>query len=249
MKPKVAFFDFASCEGCQLQIANLEEDIIDLIKLVDIVSFREVMKEHSEYYDIAIVEGSIVRPIDEKRLQWIRGRCNILVAMGACAHIGGVNSLRNQFSVKEANLMVYGDIDIKGNPYFEASKLKTLDEVVKVDYHIPGCPIDKKEFVRFMTALAVGKIPRLPNYPVCVECKAKENICVFDEGGFCLGPVTRAGCDARCPTNGDGCKGCRGFIDDPNINSAIEILQKHGLSLEDALDKFNLFCYKEGVKL
>ena len=78
MKPKVAFFDFSSCEGCQLQIANLEERIIDLVEVVDVVSFREVMKEHSDDYEIAIVEGSIQRPMDELRLKDIRSKAKIL---------------------------------------------------------------------------------------------------------------------------------------------------------------------------
>ena len=72
MKPRVAFFDFASCEGCQLQIANLEEQVIDLVNVVDVVAFREVMTEESDEYDIAFIEGSISRPIDEKRLKKIR---------------------------------------------------------------------------------------------------------------------------------------------------------------------------------
>jgi sulfhydrogenase subunit delta len=59
LKPKVAIYDFASCEGCQLQIVNLEEQILDLVEKVDVVSFREAMKEHSDQYDLAFVEGSI----------------------------------------------------------------------------------------------------------------------------------------------------------------------------------------------
>ena len=87
-KPKVAFFDFSSCEGCQLQIANLEEAVIDVLKLVDVVSFREVMKEHSDDYDIAIIEGSITRPMDVERIKKIREKAKILIALGACAHCG-----------------------------------------------------------------------------------------------------------------------------------------------------------------
>ena len=94
-KPKVAFFDFASCEGCQLQIANLEEEIIDLVSLVDLVEFREVMTEKAPSYDIAFVEGSITRKKDEARLQDIRERSGLLVALGACAATGGLNKLKN----------------------------------------------------------------------------------------------------------------------------------------------------------
>ncbi len=250
-KIRVAFFDFASCEGCQLQVIDLEESILDLVEIVDVVSFREAMKEHSDDYDIAFIEGSIVRPMDEERLKYIRSRARILVALGACACIGGVNALRNQFSAKDVKKMVYGDADdadIKGNPYFDLLPLKAVDEVVKVDYYIHGCPIDKREFGRMITALALGKEPEIPNYPVCVECKKNGNVCVFEEGKFCLGPVTRAGCDARCPSNGSGCEGCRGLLDDPNIDSELEVLQKYGLTLEDALDKFRIFCYKAEVK-
>ena len=101
MKPKVAFFDFASCEGCQLQVVNLEEKILDLIDIVEIVSFREAMKEHSDDYEIAFIEGSIQRPMDEERLKKIRKNAKILVALGACACIGGVNRMRNEWPVED----------------------------------------------------------------------------------------------------------------------------------------------------
>jgi coenzyme F420-reducing hydrogenase gamma subunit len=248
MKPKVAFFDFASCEGCQLQVVNLEESVIDLIGIVDVVSFREAMKEHSDDYDIAIIEGSIARPMDEERLKAIRSRAKILVAFGACACIGGVNALRNQFPIDEVKKRVYGDADIKNNPYFDVFPIKSVDEVVKVDYYIRGCPIDRGEFAKVVTSLALGKKPEIPNYPICVECKKKENICVFEEGKFCLGPVARAGCGAVCPTSRCGCEGCRGLLDEPNTDSELEVLQKHGLTLEDALSRFNMFWYKAGVR-
>jgi len=248
MKPRVAFFDFASCEGCQLQVINLEESILNLVEIVDIVSFREAMKEHSDEYDIAFIEGSIARPMDEERLRGIREKAKILVALGACACIGGVNALRNQFSVEEVKKMAYADTDVRNNPYFDAFPLKAVDEVVKVDYYVHGCPIDGSEFGKIVTALVLGKKPEIPNYPVCVECKKNGNVCVFEEGKFCLGPVTRAGCNARCPASEAGCEGCRGLLDDPNTDSEIEVLQKYGLTLQDALDKFKLFCYKAKVK-
>ena len=95
MKPKVAFFDFACCEGCQLQIADLEEDIIGLVNLVDVVEFREVLTGKAPRYDIAFIEGSITRPEDEERVKEIRERSALLVAFGACATTGGVNKLKN----------------------------------------------------------------------------------------------------------------------------------------------------------
>jgi len=101
-KPKVAFFDFACCEGCQLQIANLEEDVIGLTKLVDVVEFREVLTSDpstsASPYDVAFIEGSITRKADEERLKDIRNRSKLLVAYGQCAVSGGINRLKNLWS-------------------------------------------------------------------------------------------------------------------------------------------------------
>lgn len=245
MKPKVAFFDFASCEGCQLQIVNLEEKILDLIEVVDVVSFREAMKEHSDDYDIAVIEGSIMRPMDEERLKGIRENADILVALGACACTGGLNKLRNMWPVDKVKERVYGDADIEDNPLFDAFPTKAVDEVVKVDYYIPGCPIDREEFTKIMVSLAMGKKPKLPQYPVCVECKKNENVCVFELGQFCMGPITRGGCKAICPTHGEGCDGCRGYLDDPRINAQKDVLRKYGVSLDEMMKRFNMYNYKK----
>jgi len=249
MKPRVAFFDFSSCEGCQLQVANLEEEILDLISIVDVVSFREVMKEHSDTYDIAFVEGSIMRPIDVKRLKTIRSNAKILVALGACATIGGINKIRNQWPADEVKKEVYGDADLKDNDYFDAFQTKALNEVVPVDYYIHGCPIDRDEFKKVVTSLALGKKPEIPNYPVCVECKKNENVCLFELGKFCLGPITRAGCNAICPTNGSACEGCRGILKKPQVECIMEVLKRYDLTYEEMKSRCVLYNYgKEECK-
>ncbi|HDO19352.1 MAG TPA: hypothetical protein ENG74_01360 [Thermoplasmatales archaeon] len=242
-KLKVAFFDFASCEGCQLQVANLEEEILHLIEIVDIVSFREVMKEHSDDYDIAIVEGSIIRPMDEERLKKIRERAKILIALGSCACIGGVNKLRNRFDHKELLETVYGNSNLKRNPFFDISDARAVDEIVKVDYYIPGCPINREEFKQVIVALALGKKPEIPDYPVCVECKKKENICVYEKGLLCLGPITRAGCDAICPTYGNACDGCRGILEEPSTKCVEEVFKRYNLTYDDLVRRWSIFNY------
>jgi coenzyme F420-reducing hydrogenase gamma subunit len=244
MKPKVAFFDFASCEGCQLQVVNLEEKVLDLVDVVEVVSFREAMKEHSDGYDIAFVEGSIMRPMDEERLKKIRSNAKLLVALGACACIGGVNKLRNKWPVAEVKTEVYGDAQIAGNPYFDVFPTKSLDEVVAVDARVPGCPINRNEFAKTVTWLTSGRKPRLPNFPVCVECKKNENVCVFERGQFCLGPITRAGCNSICPSNGEGCDGCRGFLEDLRVNAMKDVLRRHDVSLDQMVKRFSLYNYK-----
>jgi len=237
MKPKIAFFDFASCEGCQLQIANLEDELLDVLNLVEVVNFREVMTEKADDYAIAFVEGAITRPHDEERLKAIRAQAAILVAYGACAHLGGVNCMKNYFDQDKVRAAVYGD---KAG-WFDTYPARPLSAVVKVDAVIPGCPVDKKEVVRTIKALLMGKTPRLPEYPVCVECKLAENVCVFEKGLTCLGPVTVAGCGALCPSFGNKCIGCRGLVANPNVNAHKQILQERGLTVEQMLNSFRMF--------
>lgn len=237
-KPKAAFFDFAGCEGDQLQIVNLEEKLLDLIEIVDIVSFREVMSKHSDNYDIAFVEGSATTPHAEERLKEIRENADTVVAIGACATIGGINSIRNPQDFEEVQDRVYGD---KAD-YFESwRKAKPADAVIQVDHKVYGCPIAEDEFLQVVDALVRGKEPKIPDYPVCVECKLNENICTFERGEFCLGPITRAGCDACCVNEGTRCWGCRGMIDNPNENAHKEVLEEYGLTVEDVKREFNLY--------
>jgi len=243
-KPKVAIFDFACCEGCQLQIVNLEEEILDLLGVADVVEWREALSEQSHEYDIAIVEGSITRPEDEQRIEIIRGRAKILIALGACATIGGINKLKNNFDLDEVKKCVYKK-DAK-MPHLETAMTKAIDEVVKVDYKIHGCPIDRKEFAYVIKCLLLGKKPEIPEYPVCVECKAKGNICVWERNQVCLGPITRAGCGARCPSVSFRCFGCRGYIDNPNITAAKDVIEKYGLTVEDLKSKMFLFGSAQG---
>ena len=247
MKPRVAFFDFAGCEGCQLQIANMEDEILKLIEIVDIVSFREISDVHSDDYDIAFVEGSISRPMDEERLKDIREHADILVALGSCACLGGINKMRNRFNEDELIESVYGDKELVSNPFFNIHKAKSVDEVVKVDYYIPGCPIDRDEFERFVISISSGKKPELPNYPVCVECKKKENPCLFDEGKLCLGPITLAGCNAICPSRGSPCIGCRGILEKPATECIKEIFQRYNIDYNELKDKWNMFNFGDKI--
>ncbi len=241
-KPRVAIFDFACCEGCQLQIVNLEEEILNLIDLVDVVEWREAMSEQSHEYDIAIIEGSITREEDAKRLEVIRSRAKILIALGACATIGGVNRMKNNFDLDEVRECVYGE-DGKME-HLNTEMTKAVDEVVEVDFKIHGCPITGTEFSQIIRSLLVGKAPFVPDYPVCVECKAKETICRYEYDEICLGPIIRAGCGAPCPSAGWRCFGCRGMVDNPNVEAAQEVMDKYGLTIDDLQQKLVLFNTK-----
>ena len=167
MKPKVAFFDFTSCEGCQLTVVDSLQTHLDLLDAVEIVQFREAMTEKSEDYLVAFVEGSISRESDEARLKQIRDQAAVLVALGACAHLGGVNTIRNAMPLEDVRQYVYGD---KAD-WYETYPARPLSAVVKVDAFIPGCPIDREEFIEVVKALLAGRKPPIPDYPMCVECK------------------------------------------------------------------------------
>jgi sulfhydrogenase subunit delta len=246
-KPKAGFFDFTCCEGCQLQIANLEDDIIGLLDLVEIVEFREVYTGRAEKYDIAFIEGSITRKQDEERVKDIRGRAGLLVAFGQCAVTGGINRLRNNWdSLDAVKREVYGES--ANMPHLDTFQTKGVSEVIPVDLNIPGCPINRDEFLRIVKELSLGKVPRIPDYPVCVECKMKENICLYDYGRMCLGPVTRAGCGAICPSNNSVCEACRGTVTNPNKSAMHEVLKKYNYTIDQIVMKMNLFGVNPEVK-
>jgi coenzyme F420-reducing hydrogenase gamma subunit len=237
MKPKVAFFDFTSCEGCQLTVVDSLQTHPDLLDAVEIVQFREAMTEKGEDYAIAFIEGSISRASDEARLKQIRERAAVLVALGACAHLGGINAIKNTQPLDDVRRYVYGD---KAD-WYETYPARPISAVVKVDAFIPGCPIDREEFIEVVKCVLLGKKVAIPDYPMCVECKRKENVCLFHKDGFCLGPVTRAGCGAICPTYGDGCEGCRGLIPNPNDASMSDVLIKYGLTVDAMLARWTMF--------
>lgn len=242
-EPRIAIFDFACCEGCQLQIINLEEELLSLISVVEPVEWREAMSVHSDAYDIAVIEGSITRAEDEERLRSIRSRAATLVALGACATIGGINKLKNRFDLDEVKRCVYGDA--ADMPHLDTMVTKAVHEVVKVDWKVHGCPINNREFSHILRSLLIGKRPFVPSYPVCVECKMRANPCRYEYGEICLGPITRAGCEAKCPSGGFWCYGCRGYVDDPNVNAAKEIMKQYGKTVADLRSRMLLFGSKQ----
>ncbi len=236
-RPKVAFFDFTCCEGCQLTVLDSLQDHPDLLGAVEIVQFREAMSERSDDYLIAFIEGSCSRPADEERLKHIRERASIVVALGACAHLGGVNALKYFIPLDDARSYVYGD---KAG-WYDTGDVRPVGAVIPVDVFIPGCPIDRGEFIACVKALLLGKKPPVPDYPLCVECKLQENACLYTRGNICMGPVTRAGCGAICPTYGQSCESCRGFVSNPNDSSMRELLAKHGLSMDEVNMQYTLY--------
>jgi sulfhydrogenase subunit delta len=236
-KPKIAFFDYTCCEGCQLTVVDSLQTHLELLDVVEIVQFREAMTEKGQDYLVAFIEGSCTRQSDEERLRQIRQQAAVVVALGTCAHLGGVNALKALHPLEEVRQVVYGD---KAD-WYETYDARPIDAVISVDFAIPGCPIDRDEVINCVKALLLGKKAPIPDYPVCVECKLQENTCLFTLGKVCMGPVTRAGCKAICPSFGQPCEACRGFISNPNDTSMRDLLAQHGLTPEEVTTMYTMF--------
>ncbi len=250
-KPRVAFFDFACCEGCQLTVLSIGAPIVTLLQHIDVVTWREAISEKSDEFDIAVIEGSITRDSDVARLKKIREKAKAVVALGACATLGGVQGQGNLFHRDELRTLVYGDAFTKAggsdsgeNWIFEAGEVRPISAEIPVDIEIHGCPINADEFVTVMEHVLVGRPYRQPNESVCSECKLNQYECVYDRGQMCLGPVTRCGCNAICTSKGHRCFGCRGMMDQVNLNAARDVLQEHGLKLEDVLGMFRIYSLR-----
>jgi len=239
-KVKCAWFDFASCEGCQIELTNYGEPFVELLEHVEPVEFREAMSEKTtEPIDVAFIEGSFTREADRRRLEEIRERASVVVAYGACAASGGVNALKNH--TDDYLEEVYGEDATR--PHLDSQKALPISAAIKVDYEIPGCPMDKAEFIRVVEQLVHGTSKvYIPSYPVCVECKRRETVCRYDDGDHCLGPISLAGCGAPCPADGIPCEACRGMVANPN-EAAMELVLKENGNLPErwAKDKSRMF--------
>ena len=207
-RPKLGVFKFASCDGCQLSILNLEDELLTLGHALEIAYFPEASSTMNPGpYDLALVEGSITTEEDAHRIRFVREQAKSLLTIGACATAGGIQALRNWADVESFKQVVY-----PSPHYIQSLKTSTpISEHVHVDFELWGCPIDKGQLLRVITDLLAGVQPRVPAESVCLECKRRGNVCVMVAKGLaCLGPVTRAGCGAICPSMGRDCYGCFG---------------------------------------
>ena len=207
-KPTVAVYKFSSCDGCQLSLLNLEDELLDLAGAVEIAYFLEATRRVLPGpYDIGLVEGSVTTPHEAERIVEIRSQVRTLVALGTCATAGGIQALRNFTSVDDLAFKVY-----EYPEYLHVlEKATPIAQHVKVDLELWGCPVNKYQVLEVVAALLQNRKPALPAHSVCLDCKRNGTVCVEVAAGIpCLGPVTRTGCGAICPASGRGCYGCFG---------------------------------------
>lgn len=240
---KVGVFKFSSCDGCQLAFFELEEELLEFSKRLSFEYFLEASSKNTwEHFDIAFVEGSVSTPEEEERIRKIRESSDRLVAIGACAVSGGIQSARN---FEDFNFIFYSVYE-KPLSYGVNPLSKPVSDFVKVDFELRGCPINRDALKELLLSFLDNKEPELPAYPVCLECKRRGNVCLpVAYGEPCLGPITRGGCNALCPTFKRGCYGCYGPVENPNLNALFEAFKRLGLKEEEIKERlilsFNAF--------
>jgi sulfhydrogenase subunit delta len=216
-KPTVAVWKFASCDGCQLTMLDLEDELLALAGEIEIAHFLEARSQTAAGpWDLSLVEGSITTAEDAERIRHIRAESRRLVVIGACATSGGVQALRNFADVDDFMSQVYASPE-----YISTLRTSTpISDHVHVDFELNGCPIDRRQLLEVISAHLNERRPQVASHSVCIECKRRGNVCVMVAHGTpCLGPVTHAGCGALCPTYNRGCYGCFGPMETPNTAS------------------------------
>jgi F420-non-reducing hydrogenase small subunit len=261
-KPKIAFYWCASCGGCEEAVVDLAEGILGVVEAVDIVLWPCAMDFKRADVE-AMPDGSIVATLlngavrsseQEEMAHVLRRKSQYLIAYGACAHLGGIPSLANQFSREQMLSYVYEEGPTNVNPEkirpactFKnnghtvtlpelRNVVRALDQVVDVDYYIPGCPPTPKITQAAIAALLAGKLPPkgsvlAPDIALCEQCPRKAtkpadvsfaafkrphltimdpDKCFLAQGVVCMGPATRGGCEAVCTCGGMPCTGCFG---------------------------------------
>ena len=239
VKPRIGVYGFTGCAGDQLLIIHTEDQILNLFGAVDIKSFVMASSNPAEgELDVAFVEGSISTEEEIHHIKEIRERASIVVAIGNCAVAGGPQAMfTKDGSFAQRLRQVYGDVKFITNPV-EATP---VDDIITVDYYLPGCPISQPQTMALIGRLIHGVDPEDITKPVCHECKMNENRCLLLDKKFCLGPLTMAGCGSACPNHGQSCVGCWGPNKDGNFKEHFKLLQSFGISYEDVLRRIKNF--------
>lgn len=258
-KPKLALYWASSCGGCEIAVLALHEKILDVAAAFDIVfwpcvmdfKYKDVEAMADGEIDVCLFNGAIRNDENAHLAHLLRRKSKVLVAFGACAYGGSMPGLAN-FTERESIMnYVYLESPSTDNPDGIMpqkrsdvpegeltlpgfwSTVKTLAQVVPVDYFLPGCPPEAQTIEMAVNAIVSGQLPPPgsvigPNVTVCDECtrtkgekKIKHfyrpqeiipdpDICLLEQGLFCAGIATRSGCGALCPQVNMGCRGCYG---------------------------------------
>lgn len=238
-KLKVGIFGISGCAGCLLTLIY-EPVFKEIAKIIDIKSFPLIKEDsYKGKYDYVFIEGTVCFDRDIKKIKELRKRAKYIVALGACAHIGGVPSMMNFLDKKKNMKLIYPKYN-----HLNSTDPTPVNKHIKVDFYLPQCPPNKEEILEFIKTISLGKKPQQLRYidPVCFECRKKGNKCLLEKGELCLGPITLGGCNALCPSNDVPCYGCRGPCEDANLKAFLDLLKKKGFTKKDFHDKVRSFA-------
>ena len=239
-RPRLAMAGLTACSGCQLTLLNCEEELPKIFAgfEIDYFPLAESLGSEQELFDAAIVEGSVSTPKDLATLFMLRSKSRLLIAFGTCALFGGVAAMNNRTSLRPRLIAgVYGE-----DSGFESFPPAPFENFVAVDFAVTGCPPEKRDLLALLGALLAGTLPPVPCYPVCTECRSRENLCLLlSKNEFCLGPVIQGGCNARCPATGIACEGCRGPVREANVARELVLLLERGFGREEIERRMSRF--------
>ena len=236
---EIGFARFTSCSGCQLMLLNCESQLPALIEFIQLHDFplASSAQQGQQQLDVILVEGSISCPREVSQLLELRRRSQFLIAIGGCALTGGVNALL-EIDRQAAVDQIYGD----AGRLLRTFPPQPINHFVSVDWQIPGCPPERHDLIEALASICQGGWPGRQQMPVCMECRIKENRCLLLESHLpCLGPITQAGCRARCPSLSVLCEGCRGPVAEANRDELFRLLLHTQLPEREACRRLKRF--------
>lgn len=252
-KPRIGIFKYSCCAGCEFQLIYFQNHVFEVFGAVDLIYCQMASSGGVEEgpFDVALIEGTITEDWQADQLKRIREASKYLIPIGSCAVNGGIPAIKSMIPELDVQRRVYPDLST-----IHSMRPHSVDQYVKVDGYVKGCPPGERDVIELVTALLLGKQrPEFLEYCVCVECKLRGNICVLvADNQPCLGPVTNAGCGALCPSHGRPCYGCWGPMDDANAPALARQLEKMGFPAEDIVRFFTMFAsvkpeFRKGAEL
>ncbi len=245
-KPKVVIFSLTSCEGCQFVLLDLGQKFFNFLKKVDLIDFPLIEEKKFPKkikIDVSFVEGNPITEEDIALLKKIRKESKILVALGNCAALGGIPEIKNYRGKERTIRYIYKKLDHIANP-----EIKEINNFVKIDFVISGCPISGEEFLKLANDLIYGKIPEVCQSPVCLECPYQGTAkCFLTRKKVCFGFISLAGCQAVCPKNESPCLSCRGLFKGAKVKDFLKVLEKIAKK-EEIEEDLEIFGIKDDIE-
>lgn len=242
---RIAIFDLTDCEGCELEFLALRKALISRGHDFEITNWRLANEKNTTGpFDVTFIEGSPITERDIEVVKRARKVSKYVVTLGTCSDWGGLQSAIPEKDRDKFICAVYG----KG--YKTTSKPpKPISYYIDVDIRLAGCPISVVELEKLLVCLFAGKEFKQAYDPVCLDCKSAGNPCLFLDEGFCMGPVTKGGCGAPCPSKGLRCYGCFGPLAGANLG-ALKTASMKKLTEEEIDNAMRLyFAHSDEYKL